>query len=235
MSNPITESYFQSDSVGQFIFLCLGFLSIVSWALIIYRFRLIFQARRADAEFLNVFEKSHSRFLSIALEPISPISAVFDSMRSHTLELLNKNRQFGAVEAKTGSAYLSMDDIHMIAERASAQVQKQLYELEEYIHHLSTIVALAPFLGLFGTVWGILTSFYSMTGTSSLSSQTMFVGLSMALGTTVVGLIVAMPALVGYNAMRGSIRRFEAKLDDFSSRALSLIELQYRKVDKETS
>jgi biopolymer transport protein TolQ len=170
--------------------------------------------------------------MSITGDDLNPTAVVFTNTKHYILQLLNKNRQFGAVDAKTGIAYLSIDDIHMISELAYFQVQQQLHLLEQHVHHLSTVVTLAPFLGLFGTVWGILISFHSMTGTAALSSQLMFMGLSMALATTVVGLIVAIPALIGHNVIKGLIKQFESHLNDFISQMLSFIELQYRKVDK---
>ena len=97
---------------------------------------------------------------------------------------------------------------------------------------LSTIVTLAPFLGLLGTVWGILLTFSNLQMHSLTSGNSaVLAGLSMALATTVVGLIVAIPALVAYNYLKTSVKDIAADMENFSHRLLTTVEIQYRKVD----
>jgi biopolymer transport protein TolQ len=93
---------------------------------------------------------------------------------------------------------------------------------------------LAPFLGLLGTVWGILTTFSELQVQGSSSSHQMVLGgLSLALATTVFGLIDAIPALIGYNYLKNTIRDFQTEMEKFASELLASIEMQYRKVDLE--
>jgi biopolymer transport protein TolQ len=92
---------------------------------------------------------------------------------------------------------------------------------------------LAPFLGLLGTVWGILTTFSEMTTQSGGGHQAILSGLSLALATTVLGLVDAIPALIGYNYLKNTIQEFETEMGEFAHLALASIELQYRKVDVE--
>lgn len=228
MYDPITESYFQSDFIGKFIFIGLGLLSVITWTLVIYRAWMLKKAEQADESFFNQIKEQPGRVLQLEINE-GPASLIYQTMRKHTIDILSKNRQFGP--SSSTSASLSMNDMEMIYERAEAEHQNQIFLLEDSIHHLSTIVTLAPFLGLLGTVWGILISFSSLKSASS--SEAVFVGLSMALATTVVGLIVAIPALLGYNFLKAWLRRFDSRLSEFSSQILSLIELQYRRVDKE--
>lgn len=233
MSDPITQSYLLSDAIGRAIFIGLWFLSIVSWTIIVYRGLYFYRSWKADENFLRIFETNKHRALSLAQDelPTGPMMVIYQQMRSYTLGILAKNRQFGAVDSRTQAAYLSMDDIQMVAECGHATIQNQLHKLESNVHHLSTIVTLSPFLGLLGTVWGILCSFTSMHS-EGMTNDAILVGLSMALATTVVGLVVAIPALLGYNAFRIALKRFENSLGSFSSNVLNVIELQYRKVDK---
>ena len=97
---------------------------------------------------------------------------------------------------------------------------------------LSTIVTLAPFLGLLGTVWGILVAFNELQGGASLGSSTALLGgLSTALTTTVLGLLIAIPALIGYNYLKNAIRSYEKEMEDFGGYLTAQVELQYRQVD----
>jgi biopolymer transport protein TolQ len=228
MSDPITDSYFQSDFIGKLIFLGLGLLSVITWTLIIYRGWMLKKAQEADDQFFETVKEQPGRVLQLETIP-GPAAFVYQTMRKHTIDILSKNRQFG--NSPGASASLSMNDMEMIYERAQAEQESQIYKLEDSIHHLSTVVTLAPFLGLLGTVWGILISFSSLRSASS--SEAVFVGLSMALATTVVGLIVAIPALLGYNFLKAWLKRFDHRLSEASSQVLALIEIQYRRVDKE--
>ena len=92
------------------------------------------------------------------------------------------------------------------------------------------MVTLAPFLGLLGTVWGILLTFSQIEAKGMSGSNTgMLAGLSLALATTVVGLLVAIPALVGYNYLRNWLREYRREAEEFSHLLLTSVELQYRK------
>lgn len=228
MSDPITDSYFQSDLLGKLIFLGLGLLSVITWTLIIYRAWVLKKAQEADELFFEEVKKNPGRVLQLEATP-GPASFVYQTMRKHTIDILSKNRQFGSSQG-TGTS-LSMNDMEMIYERALSEQQSQIHKLEDSLHHLSTVVTLAPFLGLLGTVWGILISFSSLRSASS--SEAVFIGLSMALATTVVGLVVAIPALLGHNFLKAWLRHFDNRLSEVSSEVLALIEIQYRRVDRE--
>src|SRR4029078_12125978 len=108
----------------------------------------------------------------------------------------------------------------------------QVKHLEKNLYILSTTVSLAPFLGLLGTVWGILTTFSEMQSKTAGSTHQMVLGgLSLALATTVLGLLDAIPALIGYNYLKNTIRDLEVDMEGFSTEILASVELQYRQVD----
>ena len=114
----------------------------------------------------------------------------------------------------------------------ASAISTQVKALDSHLYLLSTIVSLGPFLGLLGTVWGILTTFASMQMQTGGGAQQMVLGgLSLALATTVLGLIDAIPALVGYNYLKNAIRDFEVDMETFSNQILASVELQYRQVD----
>jgi biopolymer transport protein TolQ len=105
----------------------------------------------------------------------------------------------------------------------------QTKKLEKNLYVLSTIVSLAPFIGLLGTVWGILITFSSMQSHMAGGSQGILEGLSLALTTTVLGLVDAIPALIGYNYLKNSARDFRVEMENFNTSLVSAVEMQYKR------
>jgi biopolymer transport protein TolQ len=105
-------------------------------------------------------------------------------------------------------------------------------KLEKHLFVLPTIITLAPFLGLLGTVWGILVTFSEMQGGASVAHNSVVLGgLSMALATTVMGLLIAIPAVIAHNYIKSDLKNYSSDMQDFLGSLLSTLELQYRKVD----
>ena len=129
-------------------------------------------------------------------------------------------------------SYLSTADIEFIDAQLYSLISLQIKQLDRHLYILATIVSLGPFLGLLGTVWGILTTFSELqTAGGGASNQMVIGGLSMALATTVLGLIDAIPALIGYNYLKNGLRDFQTEMEHFSTQILASVEMQYRKVD----
>lgn len=239
-SNPFFDSYQQSDPLGKFIFLALYALSICSWSVLLHKTWRTYQAKKNALRFQEAFQLQKLNPLSLDCEKISqkkslnPFLDLYRVFKKQSLDFLNKNRHFGLSQTKDGSSsvYLSLNDIDSVAAHLSMTVADQVKGLEKNLYILSTTVSLAPFLGLLGTVWGILTTFseLQMQGAGG-THQMVLGGLSMALATTVLGLIDAIPALIGYNYLKNTIRDFSTDMEGFSTEILSSIELQYRKVD----
>ena len=138
---------------------------------------------------------------------------------------MNKNHYLHADDKER--IFLSQADLELIAANTYSTIATQHKILEKNLFILSTIVTLGPFLGLLGTVWGILLTFSELQGTQGNSS--MLSGLSMALATTVVGLVVAIPALIGYNYLKNRGKEYRRDMEHFSDLLLTNLELQYRK------
>lgn len=241
-SNPFFDAYIHSDFLGKMIFIGLIALSIISWVILIHKVWLTTRARKFSTQFHESFQLQRMNPLSLECEPATrkkmpnPFKDLYLVLKKHTLEILNKNRRFGknagdhAQEATP--SYLSPTDIDFVEAHLMTTVATQTKHLEKNLFILSTIVSLAPFLGLLGTVWGILTTFSEMqTQTSGSTHQMVLGGLSLALATTVLGLIDAIPALIGYNYLKNSIGDFETEMEGFSNEILASVEMQYRKVD----
>lgn len=240
-SNPFFDAYIHSDFLGKMIFIGLIALSVVSWIILIHKFWLTYRARKHSAQFYEAFQLQRLNPLSLECENSprrkmpNPFMDLYLILKKYTVDILNKNRRFGKSSQESpeaGISYLSPSDIDFVEAHLATTIATQIKNLEKNLFILSTIVSLAPFLGLLGTVWGILTTFSEMQTLSSGSTHQMVLGgLSLALATTVLGLMDAIPALIGYNYLKNSIRDFETEMDGFSNEILASVEMQYRKVD----
>ena len=238
-TNPFFESYSDSDLLGKFIFISLYALSICSWSILFYKIWISHQAKKHAFRFQEAFQLQKLNPLYLECDSfnknkvINPFYDLYSVLKKQSLEVLTKNRHFNKLNhPESNASYLSLSDIDFIASHLSAQISAQVKFLEKYLYILSTTVSLAPFLGLLGTVWGILTTFSSMQAHSSGSTHQMVLGgLSLALATTVLGLLDAIPALIGYNYLKNSVRDFTTEMEGFSNEILAAVELQYRKVE----
>lgn len=253
--NPFFEAYSESDILGKFIFLGLYALSICSWSILIYKIWVTYQAKKNAFRFQEAFQLQKLNPLSLDCEwihkknAINPFLDLYQVLKKQCLEVLTKNRHFNKLQqneltvngngngfnpSSVPASSLSLSDIDYIASHLSIQVAQQVKFLEKHLYILSTTVSLAPFLGLLGTVWGILTTFSQLqaqTGGAGGTHQLVLGGLSLALATTVLGLLDAIPALIGYNYLKNSTRDFATEMEGFSNEILAAVELQYRKVD----
>lgn len=162
-----------------------------------------------------------------------PFAQIFNSLKERTVEVLNKNHYFLTQGGQTKTAvYLTSSDLELLESHVMITISAHTKELEKNLYILPTIVTLAPFMGLLGTVWGILETFSGLHEGGAVSSNSAILGgLSTALATTVLGLVIAIPALIAYNYFRNALRNYSSDMDDFLAQQLSTIELQYKKVE----
>lgn len=240
-SNPFFDSFFHTDPLGKVIFIGLIACSIVSWVIIFHKIRLASKVRALSTDFYKTFQQQRLQPLNISYNNIPhrefphPFFQLYQVLRKNTVELLNKNRSFASGLSATNQGtptYLSPEDVSVIESQLASSISSQTMYLEKNLYILSTIVSLAPFLGLLGTVWGILTTFTELQAASTANTnQMMLGGLSLALATTVIGLLDAIPALVGYNYLRNNFRDYQTEMEGFANEILATVELHYRKVD----
>ncbi len=232
VGNPFIDAYTQSDWVGKLIYLSLICLSVITWAVLLFKWR---EARRSKERAL-LFKKQFTKFRLSPLQietqedESNPFISLYRLLKKKSLEILNKNLNSEKVKA-TGVSMLSYTDISMMYQELDQERKRKRAGLERHLYILATVVSLGPFLGILGTVWGILISFSHLHMASGLSNQAVLNGLSLALVTTVIGLIDAIPALIGYNYLRQRIRDLDQEMESFSHEILSAVELQYRQVD----
>ncbi len=231
----IVSAYRESDGFGKLIFLSLFGLSILSWAVLIHKTFILKRVEKGREAARQRILKQKERLLDIGLpasgsELPSPFVAIFHSLKGKTKEILEKNHFFQ--KGDEAPVYLSRSDMELIEGSVQSSLAYETKSMEKNLFILSTVVTIAPFLGLLGTVWGILLTFAGLQrGASLASSQLIMGGLSTALVTTVLGLVIAIPALIGYNYLKNQIRQLHGEMEDFSAELLGTVEMQYRKVE----
>lgn len=234
--NPFISAYVQSDLFGKGLFWALFALSIVSWVVIIHRVWLFVHMQRLADEIKALFSEkdplSLSRPVMIkrVIEVPHPFFEVYKGFKESALKLMQRNQHF-----ITGSkAFLSEADLKMVESQVHAKVLSEAKKLDRSLFVLSTTVTLAPFLGLLGTVWGILVTF-SQLHQHAVNNTVVLSGLSLALTTTVAGLLIAIPALVGHSILKSLGKEYRREMMDFSNELLAALELRYRRVDETTA
>ncbi len=213
----VWELMLSAGLVVQFVLWLLVLFSILSWAVIFTKFKVIRSARKENQEFENLFWEAGS--LSSAYSQTrgltqSPLANVF---RLGYTEL-------GKVMRLSGDGGLPREVVDNLR-RAMARGQgSEATRLQKAVTFLATCANTAPFIGLFGTVWGIMDSFRSIGATGAANLATVAPGIAEALVATATGLFAAIPAVVFYNHFNRRLQVLEAEMDSFSQDFLNLVE-----------
>jgi biopolymer transport protein TolQ len=227
------KSYTDSDPMGKLIFFLLLILSILCWAVIAWKGLLYFRIKRIGASNMSLIENPRDGILSLTLPPSAGFGVyqeLFEKMKSKALKLLEKNQYFSSQEAH--QVFLSKDDLELIGEDLHASIAKTMKQVDSGLFILYNLTSLSPFVGILGTVWGILICLFEMQkGSQTLSSSLIIQGLSTALGTTVIGLLIAIPALISYALLKNQSKGIALHLNLYAKEMLTHLELQYKKVN----
>jgi biopolymer transport protein TolQ len=222
--NPFIHAYLQSDWFGKGIFWGLFFLSGISWTILIQKGVMLFHVRRLSKEFISLFSAKDPLGLQFnKLQAPHPFFEIYKAFKIRALSIVSRNHFF-----QSGNMAFSESDLDLLAEEIHAAASCQMKKLERHLFILPTVVTLGPFIGLLGTVWGILMSFSQMQGKTG-GTEAMLAGLSLALAATVIGLVVAIPAVIGNNYLKNALREWKRDTEDFSHLLLSSVELHYQK------
>ena len=209
-ANGMLYAFKKSDLVGQSICWMLFIASIVVWVVMIEKGYSMGKAMKNSQAFLRAFrEKRNPLGLKEKAEEIkSPAAAVYlaacERIASFHLELPGGGRRA-----------MTDDELEVMRSAMNLAVEDQLVILEKRTMVLATAVSGSPFLGLFGTVWGITVAFTQLAQAGRADVQTLAPGVSGALLTTVIALFVALPSMVGYNIITSKIKNFTVHLDNF--------------------
>jgi len=205
-----------SGLVVQAVLYILILFSVLSWGVIIYKFRQVRTARRQSARFVELFwdTKNLTSIHSASQElKESPVAQVFRAGYQELVRFTRAKRQAEAAEDGADSTELSgLASVERAMKRAKNQ---ELTRLEKALTFLATTASATPFIGLFGTVWGIMNAFLGLSATQSSSIQAVAPGIAEALIATATGLVAAIPAVIAYNHFLGRLRAMDAKTDEF--------------------
>ncbi len=211
------------------LYVLLGF-SIVSWGIMLYKFRQLRQARRESERFTAVFweTKNLPAIHTAALEmQESPLAQVF---RAGYQELMRLTRTRKSPEAPTEPVPLTIpeeggiDNIERAMRRA---LREQVTRLERALTFLATTASTAPFIGLFGTVWGIMNAFRGLSLTRTSTIQAVAPGIAEALIATAIGLAAAIPSVMAYNHFSRKVRVLATDMENFSAEFLNIAERHF--------
>ncbi|MCD4690086.1 MotA/TolQ/ExbB proton channel family protein [bacterium] len=209
----------QSGAVGRTIVFFLFIVSVYAWAIILYKYLMLRRAEVRSGRLLKKFQENPDGMVNHYNDRTrferSPVAVVLEAGLAQ-LALIMQGRS-GA----RGLSIVQVDGLDRSLDRAIAE---EVLDLRRYLVTLATIVGAAPFVGLFGTVWGIMKAFTAMYVTGSASISSVAPGISAALTTTVAGLAVAIPALAGYNYLTNRVRTITTRMESFSSEFLSTVE-----------
>ena len=203
--------------VVKLVLAILVYFSVVSWAIIFYKFLVVQRAARDSERFLTFFWTKKRLDVvgqSIGDFPHSPLAALF---REGYQELL-RGQKGGDEEP---SDFRAADNVARALRRATTS---ETQRLERYLTFLATTGSTAPFIGLFGTVWGIMDSFRGIGATGSASLAVVAPGISEALVATAIGLVAAIPAVMGYNHFANKVNILTGEMDNFSQEFLNIVQ-----------
>ncbi len=226
MQLSIFHMILHAGPIGQLVMLTLLIFSLMSWTIVIMKVRL-FKKVRLDAEdFVESFWSSsnlNEAHAAAAEYEYSPQAAVFIAGYKE-LEKINKirNRKNESSGAETLDAQLAtMENLKRAVRKAETQ---KLNQLGSSLPFLATTGSATPFIGLFGTVWGIMASFHDIGQRGSASLSVVAPGISEALIATAAGLAVAIPAVIFYNYFSNKLDELDSEIADFSTDFLNLVE-----------
>lgn len=211
--------------IAALVLVVLGIFSLVSWAIIIYKGIVLHRAHAQSDTFLQVFRKSNkfSEVNSVCMQlKASPLVGVFQA------GYLEVNQQVrGGSQGATPAPRPVVRSLESLTRALVRAATVEATRLDRRVSFLATTASVTPFIGLFGTVWGIMTAFGDIGRMGSASLVVVAPGISEALITTAMGLLAAIPAAVFYNFYNSRIKVLSSMVDDFALEFLNIVERNF--------
>ena len=205
----IVQLFLRADIIVKSVIIILIAASVYSWAIIFDKYKLFKKINKTSDEFEEKFWKSKSAetfFNNLPANIDDPMAKVFRI----TMQSVIKTRSRSNLSERLGSTLQS-------------NIEKQMNIIEKNYTFLATVGSTAPFIGLFGTVWGIMNSFQSIAISRNTSLAIVAPGIAEALFATALGLLAAIPAVIAYNKFSSDSKKYFQKLENFSKRFISII------------
>ena len=205
----IISLFFRADIIVKTVIIILIVSSIYSWAIIFEKIKMFKKINKTTEEFENKFWKSKSAenfYNNLPAKLEDPMASVF----RNSMEVMLKCRR-------------SPNPNEKMSRMLEINLEQQMEKIEKSYTFLATVGSTAPFIGLFGTVWGIMNSFQSIAISRNTSLAIVAPGIAEALFATALGLLAAIPAVVAYNKFNNDSKKYSQKLENFSKRFISII------------
>ena len=205
----IVNLFLRADIIVKSVIVILIAASIYSWAIIIDKYRLFKKINKSSEEFEDKFWKSKSAesfYNNLPANIDDPMTSLFKG----SMQIVMKSRSKSNLSERLGSV-------------VEVNIEKQMNVIDKNYTFLATVGSTAPFIGLFGTVWGIMNSFQQIAISRNTSLAIVAPGIAEALFATALGLLAAIPAVVAFNKFSSDSRKYSQKLENFSKRFISII------------
>ena len=205
----IISLFIRADIIVKSVIIILIASSIYSWAIIFEKVKMFKKINKTTEEFENKFWKSKSAetfYNSMPINLEDPMANLF----RNSMDVMLKSRRSSNLNEK-------------MSRMLEINLEKQMEKIEKSYTFLATVGSTAPFIGLFGTVWGIMNSFQSIAISRNTSLAIVAPGIAEALFATALGLLAAIPAVVAFNKFTSDSKKYSQKLENFSKKLLSII------------
>ena len=205
----IVNLFFRADIIVKSVIVILIVASIYSWAIIIDKYRLFKKINKSSEEFEDKFWKSKSAeffYNNLPANIDDPMANLFKG----SMQIVMKSRSKSNLSERLSSV-------------VEVNIERQMNVIDKNYTFLATVGSTAPFIGLFGTVWGIMNSFQSIAISRNTSLAIVAPGIAEALFATALGLLAAIPAVVAFNKFSSDSRKYSQKLENFSKKFISII------------
>ena len=207
----LIQLFVRADFIVKSVIIILIAASIFSWALIFEKYRLFKRIEKSTSSFEDKFWKSRSAesfYNSFSNRDKDPVANIFQSAM---VELVKTKSKSSSVQSSRVSRIIEIS------------ADREINLIEKHFTFLATVGSTAPFIGLFGTVWGIMNSFQSIAISRNTSLAIVAPGIAEALFATALGLLAAVPAVIAYNKFTSDSRKYTGRIENFSKRFISII------------
>jgi len=207
----LIQLFIRADFIVKSVIIILLAASIYSWALIFEKYKLFKRIEKTTTSFEEKFWKSRSAesfYNSLTNREKDPVANIFQSAM---VELIKTKSKSSSVQTARVSRIIEIS------------ADKEMKLIEKNFTFLATVGSTAPFIGLFGTVWGIMNSFQSIAISRNTSLAIVAPGIAEALFATALGLLAAIPAVIAYNKFNSDCKKYSGRVENFSKRFLSII------------
>ena len=207
----LIQLFLRADFIVKAVIVILIAASVYSWALIFDKYKLFKRIEKSTTSFEERFWKSKSAesfYNNFSNKEKDPVATIFQSAM---IELIRTKSKSSSVQSNRVSRVIEIS------------ADKEIKSIEKHFTFLATVGSTAPFIGLFGTVWGIMNSFQSIAISRNTSLAIVAPGIAEALFATALGLLAAIPAVIAYNKFNSDSKKYTSRIENFSKRFLSII------------